>query len=198
MSDLLASPSDLASFLQQDVDTATATMLLECATGAIQALTGQRIVQVVDDVVTLDVDHESSARWLYLPQRPVTAVSTVLVGALPVADFTAQLSRGRLWRLYGWRVGAFSGYYRAPTTVTVTYTHGYPAGHQRLQVARQAALALAGSAYSNPSGAVQERIDDYSVQYDAVAARLDASPALQSLLQRTYGRPTGSVQFVKA
>jgi hypothetical protein len=195
MADQLATASDLASFLQQDVDTATATLLLEAATSVIQALTGQRIVQVTNDVVTLDVDQCDSSLWLHLPQRPVTAVSAVTIGALAVTNYTVQLSRGRLWRAYGWRLATLP-IYDAPSTVTVTYTHGYAPGDQRLQMARQAALALAGGAYVNPSGASREQIDDYSVQYDAVAARLDASAGLQNVLRRAYGRPAGTVQLL--
>lgn len=199
MADQLATPSDLASLLQQDVDTATATLLIETATGIVQTVAGQRIVQVVGDVVVLDLDLCDNSVWLDLPQRPVTAVTTVLVGTTPVAgtDYTAQLSRGRLWRRTGWRL-ATTGSWLAPSTVTVTYTHGYAAGDQRLQIARQAVLTLAGSAYTNPSGATREQIDDYQVAYEAMSARMEASPGLQSLLRHRYGRPNGSVRLVKA
>jgi hypothetical protein len=199
MADQLATPADLASLLQQDVDTATATLLLETATGIVQTVTGQRIVQVVNDVVVLDVEARDHDRWLSLPQRPVTAVSAVLLGATSLAssDYSVQLSRGRLWRIYGWRL-ATTGSWLAPTTVTVTYTHGYAAGDQRLQTARQAALSLAASAYSNPAGATREQIDDYQVAYEAMSARMEAAPALQALLRRQYGRAPGSVQLTKA
>lgn len=197
MADMLASPSDLASLLQQDVDASTATLLLECATGLIQAITGQRIVQVVGDVATLDVDASDHGPWLYLPQRPVTAVTAVSVGATAVVDYTAQLSRGRLWRAYGWRSATLPRY-GMPSTVTVTYTHGLAAGDQRLQTARRAALALASSAYVNPSGATREQLDDYAVAYEAMSARMEAAPALQALLRRQYSRPTGSVRLQKA
>ena len=100
---MLATPADLASFLQQDVDTATATLLIEAGTGIVQAVTGQRIVQVVNDVLLIDQDVCDYGLWLNLPQRPVTAVATVLVGATAVTDYTVQLSRGRLWRSMGWR-----------------------------------------------------------------------------------------------
>lgn len=198
MADTLASPSDLASFLQEDVDTATATLLMETATGIIQATVGQRIVQVIDDVVVLDLEACDRSLWLDLPQRPVTAVSAVMVGAtaVPSGDYAVQLSRGRLWRRTGWKLATTMSWL-APSTVTVTYTHGYPAGDQRLQAARQAALSLASSAYANPSGATREQIDDYQVAYEAMSARMDAAPALQTLLRRRYGRPAGSVQLAK-
>lgn len=197
MPDQLATASDLASFLQQDLDTATATLLIEMGTSIVQAVTGQRIVQVVGDVLTIDLEVCDYSLWLDLPQRPVTAVASASVGATAVTDYTVQLSRGRLWRAMGWR-SATLPYYNSPSTVTVTYTHGYAAGDQRLQPARQAVLSLAASAYVNPSGAIREQIDDYSVAYEAMSARMDAAPALQELLRKQYGRPGKSVRLAKA
>jgi hypothetical protein len=194
---MLITPSELAAFLQQDVDTASATLAIEIATGLVQAAAEQRILQVVDDTVVLDLDRHDNGLWITLPQRPVTAVSTVLVGATPVTDYTTQLSRGTLYRPYGWRSATVLRW-SAPSTVTVTYTHGYPAGDQRLQLARAATTTLAMLAYENPTGATSEQIDDYAVRYEAAAARMEASPALKQALRRQYGRPAGSVQLVKA
>jgi hypothetical protein len=58
MADQLATPEDLAALLQDSqVDRATAELLLECATAVVQsAAGGQRILQVVDDAVTLYLD----------------------------------------------------------------------------------------------------------------------------------------------
>jgi hypothetical protein len=194
MADQLATPSDLASLLQQDVDTATATLLLECATAVVQAVVGQRIVQVVNDTVTLDLDG-CGGLYLDLPERPVTAVGAVLIGATTVTDFTTQLRRGRLWRPYGWR-STLVAYADQPSTVTVTYTHGYATGHQRLQLGRSTVLSLARGPYEVPDGAVQVRIDDYAATYAAMSTQLEASDSLQRLLRRQYGRPSGSVPLI--
>lgn len=197
MADLLATPSDLASLLQQDVDTATATLLLEGATAIVQGECGQRIIQVVGDVVVMDVDEHDGGTYLVLSERPVTAVTTVLIGATAVTDYTVTLSRGRLWRALGWR-STLVAYYDQPSTVTVTYTHGYPAGHQKLQLARRAVLGLAAPLYPNPSAAASEKIDDYAVAFEAMAARMEASPYLSKALKRQYGRPGGSVRLIAA
>lgn len=197
MADQLATPADLASLLQQDVDTATATLLIEVGTAVVQATVGQRLVQIVNDVVLLDLDQHDSSDYLTLPQWPTTAVSAVLIGALPVTDYSVQLRRNRIFRPCGWR-STLLGYPGQPSQVSVTYTHGYPAGDQRLQLARGAVLSLAGSAYGNPSGATREQIDDYSVQYEAAAARMDAAPSLAALLRRQYSRSAGSVLLVKS
>jgi hypothetical protein len=196
MADQLATAPDLASALQQDVDTATATLLIECATAVIQAVTGQRIVQVVNDLQVLDLDEYDGGNYLVLPERPVTAVGTVLIGSTAVTDFSTQLSRARLWRAYGWR-SVLINYYGQPSTATVTYTHGYPAGSQKLQLARKAVLSLARGAYANPGSASREQIDDYAVQYEVMQAEMDASPFLVGALKRQYSRPVGSAVLVK-
>lgn len=195
MADMLVTASELASFLQKDVDTASATLAIEIATGLVQGAAEQRIVQVIDDTVTLDLDADDRSQWISLPERPVTAVGTVLVGATTVTDFTAQLRRGRLYRAMGWR-SATLPVWSAPSTVTVTYSHGYATGDQKLQVARGATFALAAVAYENATGATSEQIDDYAVRYEAAAARLEASPALKTALRRQYGRPAGSALLV--
>jgi hypothetical protein len=124
--DLLATTSDLAAVLQiaeADLKTSTAQVLLETATAVVQAVTGQRIVEVVDDEVVLDADEFDGGLYLNLPQRPVTAVGAVLVGATAVTDVSSQLRRSRLYRAGGWRS---ANCWSSPSTVTVTYTHGYP------------------------------------------------------------------------
>lgn len=203
MADMLVTAEELASSMQQDLDTATATLAIEIATGAVQAAAEQRILEVVDDEAVLDLDAFDCGPYLRLPEGPVTAVTSASVGATVVTDFTAQLSRGRLWRSMGWR-SATLPYWNAPSTVTVVYTHGYPAGHQRLQLARGVVLDLAKTGYgaAGGSGPVEsEQIDDYSVKYARIAVSiegaLDPNGPLARALRRQYGRSgSGSVQLV--
>lgn len=193
--DTLATVADLQE-LVGDIDTSRAQLLLEVATAVVQAAAGgQRILEVVDDTVTLYLDEYDGGLYLDLPQRPVTAVGAVQVGDTVVSDTTAQLSRGRLWRAEGWRSGSLP-YYSQPSEVTVTYTHGYPEGDQRLQLARSATLMLAQASASAPAGVVREQIDDYSVQYAAMAGQLAASDLLTAQIRRQYGRPGRSVRLV--
>ncbi len=194
--DLLADPADLAAILQVDtIDTYTATMLVEIGTAVVQAETGQRIVQVIDDVMELDLDEYDEGPYLVLPERPVTDVSAVLVGATAVTDWTLQKRRSRLWRAMGWR-STLVYYPDQPSTVTVTCTHGYPAGHQKLQLARGAVLSMISGLYDNPGGASSIKIDDYAATYAAMERQLAASPNLVRLLQRQYGKPVGSIRLV--
>lgn len=197
MADQFATPGDLASALQSDLDLSTATLLIECATAVVQAEVQQRIIRVVDDVVVLDLDEYDSGTRLFLPERPVVSVASVLIGATAVTDYTVAARRSTLWRALGWR-STLLFYPDQPSTVTVTYTHGYAAGDQKLQLARQAVLSLATGAYSNPTGATSEKIDDYAVAYEAMAARMAASPYLSTSLKRQYGRTAGSARLIAA
>lgn len=171
-------------------------MLIECATAVVQASCGQRIVRVVDDEVTLDLDDFDGGLRLSLPERPVSAVSAVKIGATSVTDFSTSLRRGSLWRAGGWR-STLVAYSDQPSTVWVKYTHGYTTGDQRLQLARSAVLSLVKGVYGNPSGATQVAIDDYRAVFEAMASQMESSPFLQQLLRRQYGRPSGSVVLVK-
>lgn len=188
MADQLATPSDLASLLQKDVDTASATLAVEVCTAVVQAAAdGQRIVQVTGDTEVIDLDAGFCSPYLYLTQKPVTAVISASVGVTAVTDFSVQLSRGRLWRLAGWRSTTVPYWSISPSTATVVYTHGYAAGDQRLQLARGAVLSLARGLFDNPTGAASEKIDDYAVTYAAAEAALEAAPALKKAIRKQYG-----------
>lgn len=188
MADQLATPEDLAALLERDdIETYKSIVLIEAATAVVQAITGQRIVEVVDDVVTFDLDEIDNGTYLSLPERPVTAVTAVMIGSTPVTDFTVQLRRGRLWRAHGWWSYPRAYIYQ-PSGVTVTYTHGFPVGDQRLQLARSAVLSLIKGAYGNSIGASQVQIDDFVASYSAMAAQMEASDFLQAALRRRYSR----------
>lgn len=194
MADRLCTTADLANLLGVPEDADRMGLLIEMGTAVVQAACGQRIVQVVDDTVVLDIDLAYADRYLYLPERPVTAVGTVQVGTLTVTDHTVQLRRGRIWRSYGWRSSTLPDY-RQPSAVTVTYTHGYADDDQGIQLGRTAVLGLVRGVYSNPTGATQVAIDDYRAAYDAMVAALEASPSLKAALQRQYGRPSRSARL---
>lgn len=197
MADQLATPEDLASLLQtDDLDRSTAELVLEIATSVVQNACGQRILQVVDDEITLYLDGLDGGEWLQLPEKPVTAISSVLIGATPVTDWTLQASRSRLFRPYGWRSTQLY-YPNVPTTATVVYTHGYPVGHQKLQLARMAVLRLASQAVSNPGGAIREQIDDYAIQFADINSAMEANGNLLYALRKQYGVGVNSVRLVK-
>lgn len=196
MADQLATVEDLSALLRQEVDPDVGALLIECATAIVQdAAGGQRIVQVVDDLQTIYLDGYDNSTWLTLPQRPVTDVSVVSLAGTTLTDWHPHLTTGRLFRTCGWRSAALADPL-APTSVDITYTHGYAPGDQRLQLARAAVLQLAAHSFTNPSGAIREQIDDYSVQFSEMAAEMAASSNLARSLRRRYGVTSTSVRLV--
>src|SRR5690606_16609196 len=125
--------------------------------------------------------------WLDLPERPVTAVSSVAVDGGAVGDY--RLFGARLWRSCGWAPSPLE-----PSTVTVAYSHGYATDAQELQLARGAVLAVVRDWAANPTAATSLRIDDYAETYSAPAARLETTTHLRAALRRQYGRRGGLVR----
>lgn len=189
--DMLATEADLAAALQinlEDLDLPSARLALECATAIVQGVVGQRLVEVIDDPFELPAPYGST---LLFPERPVSSVSAVSVAGVTLAEGTASGTyrrvAGGLWRECGW--SSLAG----PSTVTGVYSHGWPVGHQDLQLGRSAALSLAKGTYTNPDGVYSEKIDDYSVAFEKAASAMEASPFLQKALRRKYGE---KAQFV--
>lgn len=202
----LAQASELSSWLQQTVDTTTANLLLAQATALVQAVVGQTLVQTTNDTVTIEGSPDA---WLTLPQRPVTAVHTVLFADGNLAPVTLDptqyvLIGNRLWRGFGWQYATvltpparipFWKYltYPPPSSITVTYDHGYPAGHPYLELARTVVLTLAASAFSNPAMSRSVTVDDYTESWADALAGMQIPPITAALLRRRYGHSAGSV-----
>lgn len=194
--DRLADLADLRALpgVPADLTDEQGWALIEAATAVVQAAAGQRILEVVDDEVTL---YGGTDSLLVLPERPVTAITSVTYDGTPLAHGTNGASGmwctgpGGIYRDCGWQAYP----YVRPTPTFVIYTHGYPAGHQRLQLARQATLSIAKGAAVNPTGATRMAIDDYQEAYDRASAALEASAYLGSALRRQYGGRAGTVRI---
>jgi len=183
MADQLATPGDLAALLQRDdLDVYTATMLIEMATGLIQDVAGQRILQVTDTAV---IDVMDWSVWLDLPQKPIVSVATILLDGTAITDWAIRGQR--LFRRVGWQTT-----WLLPAQAKVTYTHGLATGSQYLQVARLMCLSLAQIGYGNPNPAVSsEAIDDYKVTYAEALARMTEgfTDFMQERIRNAYGTP---------
>ncbi|GIE35905.1 hypothetical protein Ait01nite_089500 [Actinoplanes italicus] len=181
MADMLITPAELASALQVDeVDTASATLVIELATGKVQAAAGQRLVAAVSTFV-IDVDPCDYGPWLTIPQLPVRSVGAVLIDGVTYTDWL--LRSQRLWRRNGW-ISRLD----QPTQVTVQdVAHGYLDGSQALQPARGIVLGLSMVGYGNPGGAISESIDDYKVTYAEADARMQVTDSMRDLLIAAYG-----------
>jgi hypothetical protein len=126
----IAMPSDLAR-LQSHLDLASAMIRGFCA---------QMLSEVADEQVTLP---SVKGTALILPERPVTAISSVLVNSAPVTDYwftrAGVLYRGSVSGIVGvdWSYGA-----------TVTYTHGYAESDREFAVLRSVCIDVAARAFT--------------------------------------------------
>jgi hypothetical protein len=108
---------------------------LEYASAVIRRFTGQTLSAVTADVVTLEgVDWPT----LILPQRPVTAIASVVENSITLAatDYTFTRS-GLLKRDADWTDGA-----------TVTYSHGYAETDDEFKALRAICIEAASRAYT--------------------------------------------------
>jgi hypothetical protein len=200
---LLATASQLASHLQQDVDTATAELRLAGASGKVRAYTKQKIHLVSDDTIELD----GCQYEVVLPERPVVVdgshvLTVVEVSSLGVASPALTINRdfmrrGQvLRRMAGAGWDALVGYPRgrwAPT-VRVTYSHGYVTIPDEIV---DVVLDVAARTYINPSALRSFTIDDYSETYaieNINAADLTAANKA-TLSEAGYRRRTGSARI---
>jgi hypothetical protein len=154
-------PADLAHRLQIDpatIDDGVATLLAQLASDAVREDLRLQVDFVANETVTLYGD---GGEILVLPQRPVTAVTSVTMAGQAltpvVVNATSSLLMydwrpdGRLYRVvYGGNFYAGELYFKWPNgvPVVITYSHGWKFGPPtQLQ---SVALELAAAAYSNP------------------------------------------------
>jgi hypothetical protein len=160
---VLASPSDLAAFLQADVDTASATIYLESATGLIQAYTQQTLEYVEDDTVTL----LPSEGRIVLPERPVVDVTSV--AGLPAGGWTLVRDTllpgpvySYMWELDDIITGNVTWTPMSMPTIAVTYSHGFQVIPKDL---RGLCLSVAARLYANPSSVEMESVGQVQTRY---------------------------------
>lgn len=171
---MYATASELASYLQQDVDTSTATLALQTTS---QLFTMRADTAFLPTTVTYQVEGSGYAR-LRLPYRPIISIQAVRIitaagTTTTITDYT-RIKRV-LYRAAGWgAAGAFP-----PDMVEVDLTHGLAAVPDDV---KGAVLESAGAAYSSPDITVKsESIDDYSVSSAANSGGVMLSPAAEKL-----------------
>jgi hypothetical protein len=169
--------ADLATFLGTDVDAARADEVLADATAAIKGYTRQTIEAVPNDDVVL---RGTWSQELWLPERPVTAVSSVVIrnGAIFASEFPLVADKDYRWDRRGLlrRVAYVTGRLLAPASgywggemayVEVTYSHGFA---QIPDDIRAVCLSVASRVYVNPQAILRESVGSYTVQYGRTAA----------------------------
>lgn len=159
----LASATDLQDYLQQTVDANTSALILDMATGVIQAYTRQQLEYVQNDTVDLT----PMEGRLVLPERPVVDVTAV--AGLSTGDWT--LVRDTIYPgpvyIHDWELDDIltSNVTWTPLwkpTVQVTYSHGFQSIPNDLKAL---CLSVAARLYANPTSIESEMIGQTSTRY---------------------------------
>jgi hypothetical protein len=160
----LATLDELEDVCGPQADPVAAQQALDEATTKLQMATGQQLVQVVDDKVTLDPE---GADTLLLPELPVSALGPLVVEGVTLLEDEYEWSSTGILRLTSY-CGCGPHFPKRLASVDVTYTHGYD------PVPRDLALACATMACRALSGGgptvdgvpvTAERIGSWSVSY---------------------------------
>jgi hypothetical protein len=145
MADPFATAAELAEFIGSDAPTDLARLqsYLQLASGMMRAHCDQMLSFVADDEVTR---YPTASTFLSLPQRPVVAVSEVLVDGTAETDFYV-VPRGI-------RSGSVAQPGAAWTRgATVTYSHGFAETDAEFAVLKTICIESAARAYApNASG----------------------------------------------
>lgn len=186
-----AAPADLAAYLRiatpaaASADETSMQLALNIASSVVVARTGQRFTAEAADTITLDTH---GGEDVFLPQRPVTAVTSVVTrdrGSTVTTARTLNVDyevRGDRLRWVG------LGYW--PYEVTVTYDHGFATIPDDV---KGATLAVAAEIFDNPEGLSRSAIDDANDQHEWA----DDSPAerMLKLVERRYKRKPLTVRI---
>lgn len=189
--DLLATPADLRTLLEETEETLSddkANIVLRIASGAVRAAARQTITAVTGDTVVLIGD---PGQWFELPQRPVTAVTSVKLDGSLITDF--KVFGNRLWRRCGWETCPGE-----PAAVEVVYSHGYNDWDDQIEEAHGVALTLAAKLFGNVIGAAAMSIDDFRLQFAQANVGEIAGTIPKTVVQSlrfTYGSRAGLVSI---
>jgi hypothetical protein len=178
---MYASASDLASFLQQDVDTATATLVLTKAT----ALFDQRSKSHWGGQLTTTYGKPGNGEpEIVLPFAPLVAVSQVRVNGVVLATGYTVIEQS-VYRRIGW--GRWSAF--PPDLIEIDYSYGYATVTDDVAAA---VLEAAGAAYAHPDPAVtSETIDDYTYKTSPNIGGMALTPSAAALADWYAGALVG-------
>lgn len=185
-----ATEAELEAYTGTSVASDRAAILLDMASGAIRAHTNQTITYGTTTAVmpgTFDSKLE-------LPERPVTAVTSVTIGATALTadsdyvwDGQHTLHRGSKvdgvlsvngpdYLINGW--GDWGG---PGAQVTVVYSHGFQSIPNDI---KGVCLALAARTLGSPDGVNSESVGSYSVSYSRTGGAVSLLTEEKALLNR--------------
>jgi hypothetical protein len=182
--------SELASYLQRDLDTSSATLAREEAMGIVRDHCRQEITTATH-THRLPVSYDRRGWFVAVPERPLTAVTTVVVNGTTVTTHTVDLLNSQVRLVDG--VPTDDADEDVEDQAVVTYTAGYATVPANVKAV---ALAVAGRIYDNPQGLRSRQIDDYSETRagdDQDLAGVTLLPREERLLRRYRVGAVGSV-----
>lgn len=161
-----------------------ADTLLALASGMIQSVARQTIEQVTDDTLTRSGTPNDRVR---LPERPVTAVSSVTL------DGTA-LVEGTDWYRVDDCLVCPRGFGYPSQTLVVVYTHGFETVPD---VVRAVCLDVVARVWVNPGSVMQESYGLERVIYSVQdgPASLELTDREAEIVQYVLRRQAGTAQF---
>lgn len=137
----LVSVDELSAYLQQSFTAGalmtSAQMACRQATAVVRGFC-QNTITRGSRTYTRVVQSGYTEGAVFLPERPVVEVTSVVVDAVTSSDF----------QLVDWQKVVFTPY--AAASIVVNYTAGWAEGEYPLDVARNVALRLAARLYENP------------------------------------------------
>lgn len=170
-----ATATELAGYLQEDVDTYTATQVLTLASGQFSQAACTWFAATSATYVTMGTRCTAIA----LPFRPVTAVTAVRINGVSVTGFT--LVKNTVYRVTGFGTSCVI----PPDEIEIDLTHGYTSVPDDVKAA---VLETAAAAYSVPVAAVVgESIDDYQVRYSASGGGVQLTQSARALAEQYRG-----------
>lgn len=179
---MYATPTDLASYLQKDLDTATATLALTVVSAEFSRVADTWWEQ---RTTTYQVAGFGQRR-IVLPFSPVVSVQAVRIDGVAVTD--CKLVKRTLYRQAGFglwygALGATTWYGPPPADVQVDLTYGFATPTDDV---KGAVLEAAAAVYETPDATVTaEGIDDYTVRYMQLGRKL--TPGAQALAELIRG-----------
>lgn len=181
---MYCTPSELASFMKQTLDTNIATLAIQ----VVSELFAKRAHTRFESTSATYSQPGTNAFQIVLPFQPLIAVSQIRITPFQstpqvITDYSVigpsvyrKLGFGNWWRF-------------PPDLVEIDYTHGYTTVPDDV---KGAVLESAAIAYDNPDPAItSESIDDYSVKTNPNMGGVMLSPQAQMLADYYAGALVG-------
>jgi hypothetical protein len=180
---------------------ARADKLLARISTEIQAVARQNIFETADDVLTRQGTVD---RRILLPERPVQSVASVAIDGTDLTEGTDWFRDGdeivrkiftflAVDALDAWTFGRGFGY--EWQTLTITYTHGYPAGEEP-GFLKEICCEAAVRSWFNPASVAREEVGDTRTVFDNMRfspSGLRLTSDEKAEIRRFFGNRGGSI-----